>query len=216
MGFYEENRDTVDFLRGKLTPVNTVLILINVVIFLYMLLTGDPADGEYMYAHGADFWPDVVYRHQYYRLLTSAFLHFGPAHIFNNMIILGFIGDNLERALGSIKYLIFYLAAAIGSGIVSCIWDMYTQSYSISAGASGAIFGVGGGILVVLIENKGHLEDLNVRQVILFAGCSIYYGITSAGIDNAAHIGGFLIGALLALLMYRKGQRRNQYSGYYS
>ncbi len=216
MGFYEENRDTVDFLRGKLTPVNTVLILINVVIFLYMLLTGDPADGEYMYAHGADFWPDVVYRHQYYRLLTSAFLHFGPAHIFNNMIILGFIGDNLERALGSIKYLIFYLAAAIGSGIVSCIWDMYTQSYSISAGASGAIFGVVGGILVVLIENKGHLEDLNVRQVILFAGCSIYYGITSAGIDNAAHIGGFLIGALLALLMYRKGQRRNQYSGYYS
>ena len=132
------------------------------------------------------------------------------------MIILGFIGDNLERALGSIKYLIFYLAAAIGSGIVSCIWDMYTQSYSISAGASGAIFGVVGGILVVLIENKGHLEDLNVRQVILFAGCSIYYGITSAGIDNAAHIGGFLIGALLALLMYRKGQRRNQYSGYYS
>ena len=208
MGFYEENRDTVDFLKGKLTPVNTLLILINVAVFLFMLLTGDPTDGEYMYSHGADFWPDVFYRHQYYRLLTSAFLHFGVTHIFNNMIILGFIGDNLERALGSIKYIIFYLAAAIGSGIVSCAWDMYTQSYSISAGASGAIFGVVGGILVILIENKGRLEDLNVRQVILFAACSIYYGITSAGVDNAAHIGGFLIGALLALLMYRKKRKR--------
>ena len=204
MGLYEDNRDTLDFLMYKLTPVNTLFILLNVGTFVYMFLTGDPSDGEYMYRMGANFWPAVAEGKEYYRLLFSAFLHFGVSHLFNNMIILGFIGDNLERALGPVKYIIFYLAAAVGSGAVSCAWDMYTQSYSISAGASGAIFGVVGGILVILIRNRGRLEDLSMGQVMLFAICSIYYGITSVGVDNAAHIGGFIIGAVLSILLYRK------------
>ena len=204
MGLYEDNRDTLDFLLYKLTPVNTLIILLNAGVFIFMLLTGDPSDGQFMYEHGADFWPDVVYGHEYYRLLTSAFLHFSLPHLFNNMVILGFVGDNLERAIGSVRYILFYLAAAVGSGAVSCAYDMYRNSTSISAGASGAIFGVVGGILVILIRNKGRLEDLSIRQVMLFAVCSIYYGITSVGVDNAAHIGGFVIGALLALILYRK------------
>ena len=74
---------------------------------------------------------------------------------------------------------------------------MIKDEYSVSGGASGAIFGVVGALLVIVIRNRGQLEDLNSRQLMLFAGFSIYHGVTSAGIDNMAHISGFVIGALL-------------------
>lgn len=200
--------DTGYFLRSKATPVNTAIIAVNILVFLWMSVTGDVSSSSYMHSHGADFWPDVVYGHEYYRLITSAFLHFSLSHIFNNMLVLAFIGDNLERALGSLRYAIFYFIAVIGSGAASVLWHMYKGSMSISAGASGAVSAVVGGILVVLIMNRGRLEDLSASRVALFAVFSVYYGISTAGIDNAAHIGGFITGALLVLIMYRPGRRR--------
>lgn len=186
------------------TPVNTVLIVINILVFLWISVTGSTADGMFMYQHGANYWPAVFYNHEYYRLLTCAFLHFGFSHLLNNMLVLGFIGDNLERALGSIRYAILYLLCAVGSSALSDAWSMFTGGRQLSAGASGAIFGVVGALLIILIRNRGRLEDLSSRQIILFAVFTIYHGITSAGIDNAAHIGGFAIGALLAFIMYRR------------
>lgn len=194
-------------IRSRISPVNTVIILINIAVYIWLSRIGDPSDAEFMYNHGAAFWPDIVYEHQYYRLLTSAFIHFSVSHIFNNMLVLAFIGDNMERALGSVKYAIFYLLAALGSGVVSTVWDMQTQAYSVSGGASGAIFGVVGGMLVILIENRGRLEDLSAAQIALFAVMSVYAGITSVGVDNAAHIGGFFVGAIMALILYRKPGR---------
>ena len=120
------------------------------------------------------------------------------------MLVLAYIGDNLERALGKVKYLVLYLAAGIGSSAVSAVWSMFKDEYSVSGGASGAIFGVVGALLVIVIKNRGQLEDLSSRQLVFFAGFSIYHGVTSAGIDNMAHISGFLIGALLGGLLYRR------------
>ena len=195
--------------RALMTPVNTGLIVINVLVFLYMLIFGNINDTQYMYAHGANFWPDVFYNHEYYRLLSCAFIHFSIQHIFNNMLVLAFVGDNLERALGKVKYLILYLAAAICASLASDVWFMVKGSYGISGGASGAVFGVVGALLIIVIRNRGRLEDLSSRQLMLFAGFSIFHGVTSAGIDNMAHVGGFLTGALLGLLMYRK--KRSSY-----
>lgn len=87
---------------------------------------------------------------------------------------------------------------------VSAVWSMFKDEYSVSGGASGAIFGVVGALLVIVIKNRGQLEDLSSRQLMFFAGFSIYHGVTSAGIDNMAHISGFLIGALLGGLLYRR------------
>ena len=157
-----------------------------------------------MHHHGANFWPSVIEEHEYYRLLTCTFIHFGISHLFNNMLVLAYIGDNLERALGKVKYLVLYLAAGIGSSAVSAVWSMFKDEYSVSGGASGAIFGVVGALLVIVIKNRGQLEDLSSRQLMFFAGFSIYHGVTSAGIDNMAHISGFLIGALLGGLLYRR------------
>lgn len=188
----------------RISPVNTIIIAVNVIVFLWLRLIGDPKDAVFMYYHGANFWPDVFLEHEYYRLITCAFIHFGFEHLFNNMLVLAYIGDNLERALGKIKYIILYFSAALGSSLISAAWSMYCGSYSISGGASGAVFGVVGALLMVVIKNKGHLEDLSSRRLGLFVAFSIYHGVTSAGIDNAAHIGGFIIGALLGLLLYRR------------
>ena len=165
---------------------------------------GDTTDVQFMHHHGANFWPSVIEEHEYYRLLTCTFIHFGISHLFNNMLVLAYIGDNLERALGKVKYLVLYLAAGIGSSAVSAVWSMFKDEYSVSGGASGAIFGVVGALLVIVIKNRGQLEDLSSRQLMFFAGFSIYHGVTSAGIDNMAHISGFLIGALLGGLLYRR------------
>ena len=188
----------------QMSPVNTIIIVINVVVFAVVTFLGDTTDVQFMYHHGAHSWPSVIEEHEYYRLLTCTFIHFGISHLFNNMLVLAYIGDNLERALGKVKYLVLYLAAGIGSSAVSAVWSMFKDEYSVSGGASGAIFGVVGALLVIVIKNRGQLEDLSSRQLMFFAGFSIYHGVTSAGIDNMAHISGFLIGALLGGLLYRR------------
>ena len=188
----------------QMSPVNTIIIVINVVVFAVLTFLGDTTDVQFMHHHGANFWTSVIEEHEYYRLLTCTFIHFGISHLFNNMLVLAYIGDNLERALGKVKYLVLYLAAGIGSSAVSAVWSMFKDEYSVSGGASGAIFGVVGALLVIVIKNRGQLEDLSSRQLMFFAGFSIYHGVTSAGIDNMAHISGFLIGALLGGLLYRR------------
>lgn len=203
-GGYRSNR------IWQMSPVNTLIIIVNVLVFAALSFMGDTTDVQFMYEHGASFWPAVIEEHQYYRLLTCTFIHFGISHLFNNMLVLAYIGDNLERALGKIKYLIIYLVAGVGSSAVSAVWSMLKDEYSVSGGASGAIFGVVGALLVIVIKNRGRLEDLNSRQLMLFAGFSIYHGVTSAGIDNMAHVSGFVIGALLGGLLYRRKRYRKQ------
>ncbi len=190
----------------RLTPVNTVLLAVNVVVFLVLSVLGDTSNTLFMYKHGASFWVAIFEEHEYYRLLTCTFIHFSLRHLFNNMLVLWGIGDHLERALGKIKYALFYLVTAVGSSFVSALWHKYRGEYVVSGGASGAVFGVVGALLVIVLMNRGRLEDLSSRRLMLFLALSIYHGVTSAGIDNASHIGGFVIGALLGLILYRRRQ----------
>ena len=149
---------------GKKAYVNGLLIALNVLFFLYLEITGSSEDAYFMYTKGAMFAPAVLEDGEYYRLLTAMFMHFGIRHIMNNMLVLFVIGDNLERALGHVKYLIFYLLCGIGSNWVSMMAHT-ADTMTVSAGASGAIFGVVGGLLYVVTANRGQLEDLNTRQL---------------------------------------------------
>ena len=88
-------------LQRMLTPVNTILVLANVVVFMILSFLGNTTDAEFMAAHGAIDWMDVVEKHQYYRLFTSMFLHFGADHLLQNMLILLVIGCRLERITGN-------------------------------------------------------------------------------------------------------------------
>ncbi len=157
-----------------------------------------------MIEKGAMYVPLILERRQFYRLLTSIFMHFGIKHLSNNMLILFILGDNLERAIGHVKYLFFYLLCGVGANICSLILEMNVAGYPVvSAGASGAIFGVVGGLIYVVGVNRGRLEDLSSVQLLILAAITLYLGFTSTGVDNAAHVGGLVIGIFLGLLFYR-------------
>ena len=197
----------------RISYVNCTIIAINVIYFLYLEIAGSSENTAFMISKGAMYAPLVLEEGQYYRLLTAVFMHFGINHIMNNMLVLFFLGDNLERALGRVKYLIFYLLCGVGANVISMMVNMSEYSYRVSAGASGAIFGVVGGLLYAVIVNRGQLEDLTTRQLGIIVLLTAYHGFTSQGIDNAAHIGGLLLGVVLGIIFYRKPKRR--YVNYY-
>ena len=197
----------------RISYVNCTIIAINVIYFLYLEIAGSSENTAFMISKGAMYAPLVLEEGQYYRLLTAVFMHFGINHIMNNMLVLFFLGDNLERALGRVKYLIFYLLCGVGANVISMMVNMSEYSYRVSAGASGAIFGVVGGLLYAVIVNRGQLEDLTTRQLGIIVFLTAYHGFTSQGIDNAAHIGGLLLGVVLGIIFYRKPKRR--YDNYY-
>lgn len=182
--------------------VNNALIAVSILYYFWLEFHGSTENAVFMVNHGAMYTPLVVEEGEYYRLLTSVFMHFGISHLVNNMVIQFVLGDNLERALGRIKYLVFYLICGVGANIFSMVVSINDYEQAVSAGASGAIFGVIGGLLYVVIRNRGRLEDLSTRQLVLFIVCSLYFGFSSTGIDNAAHIGGLVLGFLLAAIFY--------------
>lgn len=190
-------------MEPKFTPVNTIFIGINTVLFFFMTFVGD-AMADVIYLFGVMDWKSILYAGEYYRLLTSMFLHFGFDHLFQNMIFLFFIGSYLERALGSVRYFFFYLLAGLGAGGVSLAANYYMQSNTVSAGASGAIFGIVGGLLWIVLYNRGRYEGIGLTGMALMIIGSLYYGLTSAGVDNAAHIGGLVAGFLLGILFKHK------------
>lgn len=184
--------------------VNILLIAVNVLYFIYLESIGSTDNTVFMIQHGAMYEPLVVKNGEYYRLLTSMFMHFGIEHIANNMLILFILGDYMERALGHIKYLVFYLICGLGANIVSLWFNLSKGEAVVSAGASGAIFGVVGGLLYAVLINHGKLEDLSTRQMAVIILLSMYFGFTSTGVDNTAHVAGLLIGIVMAVLLYRK------------
>lgn len=188
----------------KRSWVNGTLIVLNVIYFLYLEIAGSSENSLFMIQHGAMYTPLVLEYGEYYRLLTSIFMHFGINHIVNNMLVLFILGDNLERALGKVKYLVFYLFCGVGANLVSMFVGMDHSIQTVGAGASGAIFGVIGGLLYVVGVNKGRLEDLSSRQLVIMILFSLYFGFTSSGVDNVAHVAGLVIGMLLAAVFYRK------------
>lgn len=194
--------------------VNLAIIALNVIFFLFLELNGGTENTENMIRFGAVFAPLVLGAHQYWRLLTAVFMHFGIWHIASNMLILFVLGDNLERALGHVKYLVFYLLCGIGANAVSLYVSVLANegNYAVGAGASGAIFGVIGGLLCAVIKNRGRLEDLSTRQLAILSGFELISGFTTAGVDVTAHLAGFALGFLLVLVMYR-GRRTGWENG---
>lgn len=199
--------DTPDALerifRGPINWVNLLLVGSNILIFIVLEIFGNTEDSAYMLRSGAAYTP-LILEGEWYRLITSMFLHFGIGHLLNNMVLLLFLGDTLEGMIGKWKYLLIYLGGGIIGNLFSLILDCRTGQMAVSAGASGAVFAVIGGILVILIRHKGRYYNMTASRVLFMMALSIYYGFQSTGVDNAAHVGGALGGIFLTLLLYRK------------
>lgn len=200
--------DVIRFLKGrKEVLVNTVIIFINIIVFFITDLTGSSLDAGHLTQWGAAYTPLIQYGHEYYRFFTCMFLHFGLTHLGNNMLVLFFLGDCLERAAGRVRYLLIYIFGGMGASLISYLVEVRMGENVVSAGASGAIFAVVGALIYVVIRNKGRLENFTTKQLLFLAALTLYHGVTSTGVDNAAHFGGFLCGFVLAVFFYRGPKR---------
>ena len=192
--------------QRKIPYVTAVLVAINVVVFLVMEFFGSTESGEYMYAHGASYAPDIFENGQWYRILTSMFMHFGAEHLINNMVMLYILGYQIEENFGRVKYLITYFICGIAGGIISSGIEMITGEYSISAGASGAIFGIFGVLLVMIFKSRKQLGQVSAPRLILLFILMVF-GNMQEGVDWMAHLGGAVTGVVIALAIYRPGNK---------
>ena len=186
----------------KKEPMTSVLLILNVLVFLIVEITGGSEKIEHMLKFGAAYTPLILEQGEWYRLITCMFLHFGISHLVNNMLLLFVLGGRLERTVGKLRFLFIYFIGGVAGNLVSLAVDLKTLDFAVSAGASGAIFAVMGAMIYVVLRKRGRVEDLTTRQMLIMAALSLYFGLTSSGVDNAAHIGGLLSGFLITVLLY--------------
>lgn len=189
-------------------PVVTWLLLAaNILFFVYLECGGSTNDGYYMARHGTLIADFVLERREYYRLFTAFFMHFGFSHLFNNMLLLWYLGTRLEKYLGHVRFTVVYLASGLGANVISLLYYMLTDPFVNCAGASGAVFGIVGAMLWILLRHRGRVADLTSRQLVLMIVFTLYNGFADSGINNVAHISGLLAGFLLGMLFYRGGTK---------
>lgn len=191
-------------------PVNTVLVALNFVVFFVLSMMGDVMDATFMADHGAMMWGSVIEQGQWYRLFTSTFMHFGIEHLIQNMLILLLIGSRLERILGGKRYLAVYIGSGIAASMASLFVTLARNPYTVSAGASGAIFGVMGGLLWLILKDviqrkRRRIQEIGLSGIIFIIVSALSYGFMTTGVDNAAHVGGLICGFFLTgILSIRK------------
>lgn len=176
--------------------VSIVLVGINVIVFLLCTWTGD-----LLYNKGELSLWGVVRQKQYLRILWSMFLHGDINHLFNNMLILFFLGAMIEKEVGHFRYAVFYFMSGIGGNLVSLWYKGVTKEQIGSIGASGALFGLDGLLLAMVLFSKRKMENVTPIRVVLMIVYSLYGGFIGRNIDNAAHVGGLLIGFMAGTLM---------------
>ncbi|RPF55627.1 rhomboid family intramembrane serine protease [Aquisalibacillus elongatus] len=178
------------FSYGK-TRLTFLLIFINLVIFSLLELNGGSTNVRNLIDWGAKFNPKIV-EGEWWRIISSMFLHIGPFHLFMNMIALYYLGDLTEKIYGTKRFFMIYFLAGIFGSVAS-----FATNDSVSAGASGAIFGLFGALLFFGIHYKDIFFKTMGLNLIIVIGINIVFGLTVPQIDNGAHIGG-LIGGLMA------------------
>ena len=206
--------DTPDALerifQGPINWMNLLIVGVNILIFVLTEIIDDTENVTFMLKCGAAYTPWIL-EGQWYRLFTSMFLHFGVYHLLNNMVLLLFLGDMLEELAGKWRYLLIYLGGGLAGNIISLLMDCRSGEMAVSAGASGAVFAVIGGIFVILLKQRGRVKNLTLSRLVFVIFLSIYHGFQSTGIDNAAHEGGLLGGIFLTFLVYRRKNPQEQF-----
>ncbi|EKU94048.1 Rhomboid protease gluP [Alloiococcus otitis] len=179
--------------------VTYAIIIITVIVYIMMTLSGGSQNTEVLIQYGAKFNFAIIYFNQWWRLITPMFLHIGLAHILFNLLIVYYLGSNLEYFFGHFKYALLYLLGGIMGNIFSFAFNI-----SISAGASTAIFGLFMSTIALsrIYPNRIQIQNI-ASQYGLLIGLNIFIGILSTGIDNMGHLGG-LVGGYLATYMITK------------
>jgi rhomboid protease GluP len=183
--------------------VTWILLAIILVVFAAETVAGGSTDTEVLVRLGAKVTP-LIAAGEYWRLLTSMFLHIGLMHLAFNAYALIILGTELERLYGPGRFLAIYLLAGLFGSLAS-----YAFSYSLAAGASGAIFGLIGALAAFFLvhrERLGAYGRTRLANIAFLIAVNLFFGFTQTGIDNLAHIGGLLSGFALGWALVPKYQ----------
>lgn len=190
-------------LRASVPPVTKGLIALNVLVFVVMLFGGAGfwhSPNTVQLTWGANFAPATA-DGQWWRLGSAMFLHFGALHLGMNMLALWDGGKLVERMFGAVRFLVIYLVSGVGGNLLSLVIQ---GNDAVSGGASGAIFGIYGALLVYVWFGRRQMQAQEFRWLfwgaLLFSALTIVMGYVIPGIDNSAHIGGFVTGMVMAAL----------------
>ena len=208
----EENERFNIMYKQKKPIVTGILILINVIVFALMYIIGKGSENtETLINFGANI-PSLVRSGDYYRLITSGFLHIGIIHILCNMYSLSVLGPTIEHFFGKAKYILIYLYSMI---IASLFVMVFQSDYSVSAGASGAIFGLLGSLLYFGYYYRGYIGNQIIGQIIPVIIINLVIGFITPGISNAAHIGGLIGGVAVSFMLgiNDKNDKTNRITG---
>ena len=195
-------QETNEYLNPKNVPITFILVAINIIVFLVMEILGDTEDSAFMLNNGAMNPYLILYEGQWYRLFTATFMHFGIQHLANNMLLLFLLGQIFERAVGPVRYLGIYLGSGLAGSFLSFFYLCLMNKNDIVAGASGAIFGIVGGMIIVVLCNRGSYSGISAKRMLFMAALTLYFGFATAGTDNVGHLGGLLAGIILTFFTY--------------
>lgn len=205
-GFSLKKKNTLKGLLARSTPrffITPIIISINMLMFTLMVLSDVSMfmpRAEQLVSWGAQFGPLTV-NGQWWRHLSSTFLHAGPLHLIFNMWFLWKLGNYAERIYGNWTFLMIYILSGVGGSVISLLCHPKT----VGLGASGAIFGVVGGLLTFLYRERLNLQkELSGDELIgilVFLGYNLLGGFWQSGIDNAAHLGGLFVGLFVTLVL---------------
>jgi rhomboid protease GluP len=159
---------------------------------------------ETLRAWGANFGP-MTLSGEWWRVVTSGFLHMGLLHVFMNMWVLYDVGGAVEELYGSSKFFAIYMLAMVGG----CICSLLANPMLVGAGASGAVFGSFGALLAFWWQHHKMFPTGFIKQrsqvVVFLLACTLIYGFYTPEIDNAAHFGGLIFGFIAGLLLMPRG-----------
>ena len=175
--------------------VTKAIIIACSAIYLMMMFSG----GINSFASTWGMWPSAIATGEVWRLLTCTFLHANLWHILFNMYALLVLGSQLERVLGPIRFAVIYFVAAFG-GSVASYW--FADINTLSVGASGAIFGLMTGLIVL-----GKRRNANVSEIVFWFGLNVIFSFAS-GIDWRAHFGGAALGAIATAILVPRDRKR--------
>lgn len=197
-------------------PVTLALLATNVLVFITMLGFGAGlwhTSNTVQLTWGANFGP-ATQDGQWWRLATALFLHFGVVHLALNMWALWDVGRLVEQLYGRWRFALLYLASGVFGNLLSLVLQ---GNRAVSGGASGAVFSLYGALLVFLWRERNHVQRHEFRWLfgaaIVFTVVTLGMGLVIPGIDNAAHIGGLVCGAVLAQLLARRWEGNNSGPG---
>lgn len=183
----------------KKSPVTFTFLGIIIVYFIIMTLNGGTTDATNLVRFGALYPPFVLEFKEYYRLVTSIFIHIGLMHLFFNSYALYIFGTQIERVMGSMKYLLFFLLAGIGGNVVTYIFNFN----SISAGASGSLFGILGAFVYLIRHHKDMITAAGRKSILQLLGINLIITLINPSISITAHFGGLIIGYFLSYVFIK-------------